>query len=112
MKKSIFIILLFSTTLLVYSCKAKKGATPKPTTVLAAAQQRWPDVTAESLAKGKTILTTRCVKCHPAKPFTKYSEKDWEKILVKMTPKAKLNTEEAETLRRYILASRQMNKNE
>lgn len=111
MKKLILIALLCGTTVFMYSCKAKKGTAPKPATVLAAAQQRWPDVTEESLAKGKTILTTRCVKCHPAKPITKFTEKEWEKILTKMSPKAKLNTEEAETLRRFVLASRQMKKN-
>ncbi len=59
----------------------------------------------EMLAAGKTVYTTRCNRCHEAKPLEKYSTQQWEGILKAMIPKARLNETEAQHVTAYVMAN-------
>jgi cytochrome c5 len=91
--------------LILTDCKTSKSTTAPADTELAAAQKRWPDATTQSLQAGRTIYNEQCTRCHGAKPISQYSEQEWERIIGRMAPKAKLTADQTETLRRYILTS-------
>lgn len=55
------------------------------------------------IQQGKTLMEQRCIKCHSMKVVQDYSPERWEKILPKMSRKAKLSPQESSTLERYIL---------
>lgn len=56
-------------------------------------------------AAGKTIYTTRCNRCHKAKPIEKFTQAEWENILKRMIPKARLNEEQAKQVTAYVMAN-------
>jgi len=56
------------------------------------------------MAAGKTIYTTRCNRCHKAKPIEKFTQAKWENILKRMIPKARLNENESKQVTDYIMA--------
>jgi len=53
---------------------------------------------------GQNIYTTKCAKCHGAKPVGNWTFNQWEGILKSMVPKAKLNADEESQLIAYIKA--------
>lgn len=108
MKKVILLVALVAGVSTLYQCSSSKktAATPKPeASELSFAQKRWPDITQASLDEGQTIYNTRCNKCHRLKKIENFSEAEWEKEIIKMSPKAKLTDAERESMRRYILAA-------
>jgi cytochrome c2 len=56
----------------------------------------------EDLQRGKRLMEQRCIKCHELKTVSHYSPERWEKILPKMSRKAKLSAQESSTLGSYI----------
>ena len=46
------------------------------------------------LQQGHDIFQNHCVKCHKLPKPAKHTKDDWQKIHVKMAPKAKLNTDQ------------------
>ena len=60
---------------------------------------------AEMIAAGKTVYTTRCGKCHGLKEVSAYTEQRWEPILKSMIPKARLNDDEAKQVTAYVMAN-------
>jgi mono/diheme cytochrome c family protein len=71
------------------------------------AQKRWPETDPATLFAGYKIFTTQCRRCHGLKNVSKYSEAKLHTILEKMTKRAKLNAEEKEDVRRYLLTERE-----
>ena len=74
------------------------------------AQKKWTDIKMEDLTAGHAIYTTKCNKCHRLKEIGNYDAATWGKLIEAMAPKAKLNTEETEKLRKYIYSSREVNR--
>src|SRR5262245_2130839 len=70
------------------------------------AQKRWPETDPATLFAGYRVFTTQCRRCHGLKNVSKYSEPKLHIILEKMTKRAKLNAEEKEDLKRYVLTER------
>jgi cytochrome c5 len=106
MKQIIFIISLLLSTIIFYQCASNKTVLSPPSHAeLAAAQQRWPDATLESLISGQTIYTTKCNTCHGLKKIPGRTEASWDKEINRMAPKAKITEAEKEKLKRYIFAT-------
>jgi cytochrome c5 len=109
MKKIIsFIAFAIAITTVVNCTSTKKtqSATTKADP-LAIAQKRWPDATAQSLVEGEEIYNGPCKRCHGDSGIANHSEAEWDGIIKKMAPKAKLTPEQTETLRRYIYTTRE-----
>lgn len=59
----------------------------------------------EQLAQGHTIFTNSCANCHKLKqPETRNAEQ-WNSIIKRMIPKAKLSDEEGKLVRAYVIAN-------
>ncbi|HVZ57789.1 MAG TPA: hypothetical protein VG870_14115 [Chitinophagaceae bacterium] len=65
-----------------------------------------PAATDASLAElGKTVLSTKCTKCHGLKNPGDFTAQRWDGILKSMIPKAKLTDDEAKQVTAYVLAN-------
>ena len=60
---------------------------------------------AATLEAGKTVYTTKCAKCHPAKVVENYTAEKWVGILAAMIPKAKLDETESAQVTAYVNAN-------
>lgn len=58
--------------------------------------------TSNEVQAAHKLYVTKCAKCHKLYPPAKYSDKDWQKWMDKMSRKSKLRPEEKEMLERYI----------
>jgi cytochrome c5 len=103
MKKLILMTALVSGAILMAQCtpKAAKAVSSAPAMT---AQQAMSMYTPSQLETGKTIFTGNCAKCHALKPETRTPEQ-WEKILTRMIPKAKLAESDGELVKAYIIAN-------
>ena len=108
MKKTITIAAL---ALFVFACSRKSVPTAgegTATTKTEAPKEVAPKAdaaSAETLALGKTVYTTRCGRCHGLKNTEAYTHKEWEGILASMIPKAKLNEAEGKQVTAYVMAN-------
>ena len=60
---------------------------------------------AASIAWGKSIFETRCVRCHGLKNTADYTSQRWEGILRLMAPKARLTQTEIQQVTAYVKAN-------
>jgi hypothetical protein len=51
---------------------------------------------------GQMIYTTRCAKCHEAKPVDNWTQTEWQPILKSMVRKSKLDSLEDHHVRLYV----------
>ena len=100
-------ILLVSGTIFLVKCSSLPKAPGEPE--FAVAQKKWKDVEMADLTSGHVIYTTKCNTCHGLKKIGDYDEAQWGKLIDAMAPKAKLNSEDTEKLRKYIYSSREAN---
>jgi len=88
----------------------------------AAMQVRAPDVSIElenqartlgfdpaSLSQGREIFITRCARCHATPEVHGYSTEQWQRILPRMSQRARLDAAQESAVRAYVLAARQSN---
>lgn len=54
---------------------------------------------------GSTVFLSKCTKCHAAKTVSNYTFPQWEQILKKMIPNAKLSADEESQVVAYIRAN-------
>lgn len=73
--------------------------TPKKTTSSEAAKT----YTQADLDNGMMIWQTNCKKCHELYPPENYNQQRWNGILDHMIPKAKLNKDDGDLVRAYIM---------
>jgi cytochrome c5 len=101
MKKKLIALSVFC-VVIAAAChkKAVPTATPGTTDTNVAAAPAADH--AALLEAGKTIYTTKCTKCHPAKPVENYDVAKWEGILKAMIPKAKLDETESAQVTAYV----------
>lgn len=97
MKKKLIALSVFC---VVIAAACHKKAAPTATPVAPAAAPAADH--AALLEAGKTIYTTKCAKCHPAKPVENYDVAKWEGILKAMIPKAKLDETESAQVTAYV----------
>lgn len=59
--------------------------------------------TLAELNEGKTLYEVNCQKCHGLKDPKKYTEEQWNKIVPPMAKKAKIDAQQEETIRKYVI---------
>lgn len=64
-----------------------------------------PVVSAELLEAGKLVYTTKCSRCHAAKPVENWTAEGWQPILKSMIPKAKLDSVQSAQVTAYVKAN-------
>lgn len=95
--------ILLSVSTLIAACSAKSFT---PTSgKLAAMQQKVPGITLESATAGYKLYSEKCAGCHQLYQPGKYTIAQWNTILSKMLPKAKLWDEDQQQLVRAYLHS-------
>ena len=82
----------------------KPDAKPEVTTLPVQTMPTAPDKPSED-QMGSTVFQTKCTKCHPAKTVSAYTFPQWEVILKKMIPNAKLSADEETQVVAYIKAN-------
>lgn len=95
-------------SLLLFSC-AQKISSPsqvrtvnevKPPEDISAAIS--PKMESPQVSAGKTIYTTKCARCHGAKPVTNWTVQEWIPIIDRMAPKARLDETEKANVTAYV----------
>lgn len=104
MKKILSILTIGGTLLIMANCTpkvasnvAEKDPVPTKAQVLASFSE-------DQLNKGKTLYIDRCAKCHKLFPEDSRTPVQWNSILKKMIPKAKLNYDDGKLVRAYLIA--------
>lgn len=59
----------------------------------------------EQLAQGHTLFITNCDNCHKLKQAETRTAEQWNKIIKRMIPKAKLSDDEGKLVRAYVIAN-------
>ncbi len=100
-----FLFLLLVATLLTAACTHKSAPvitdrTSEPAAP-ATAKPKFPSKEAEA---GYAIYTTKCVRCHVAKPAGRFTQEEWEPILRSMVKKAKLDSLETAQVTAFVNA--------
>lgn len=100
-------------TLVIYSCKSKKGGAASSDTALMpgdaqlkAIQVKYADASAQTLKEGYDIYVGVCTNCHGKKNMYKESEAEWKKNIDHMAPKAKITDAQKDALWKYVLSMR------
>jgi uncharacterized membrane protein len=99
--KKLFVFLLIASIIIV-ACTPKASPAATETTI--------PSATAVSqdaavIEAGHTIFTTKCTKCHKAKPVEKWTYEELRPTLASMVKKAKLDNTEIEQVSAYVNAN-------
>lgn len=71
------------------------------------AGDQWPSADANTLESARTLYVNRCSGCHNLVTPDKHTPEEWDRLLDRMAPRAKLTAEEKESVRRFILAAKQ-----
>ena len=109
MKKIFSILILSSFLLLMTQCanKTSKAITAGP---VPSPEQIKTQYSAAQLEQGKTIWQSSCNKCHKLfDPESRTPEK-WNNVLKRMIPRAKLNIDDGNLVRAYLIANAKMEK--
>lgn len=105
MKKLIIVFAIASGTLLLAQCTPKAGKAVSETHTTTTNEPVAAHFSAEQLAAGKVLFTGSCIKCHGLKAPETRTQEQWEKVLKRMIPKAKLNEGEGKLVRAYLMAN-------
>ena len=98
-------LIVFSAFCLVIAVACHRKAAPTATPASSGTDAAVAHADAATLEAGKTVYTTKCTKCHPAKPVESYDVAKWEGILKAMIPKAKLDETESAQVTAYVNAN-------
>lgn len=108
MKKIVFFsaITFVATAFVACTPKASKSvAGSKPADAAPTKSEVLSHFTQEKIDEGKVIFTGNCGKCHKLPPTEKFNNVQWTKIMKRMAPKAKLNEQDAELVRAFVIAN-------
>lgn len=108
----LFIIGLL-TICVAYSCSPKMQPAAqttavtevKPTTtttVTTVTTTTTPKTESAEVVAGKGIYTTKCTRCHEAKPLADWTAQQWVPIINRMAPKARLDDTEKANVTAYV----------
>lgn len=103
MRKLLFISMLASGAVFMANCtpKASKAIAELP---VESKEQITAKYSPQQLESGKTIFTGNCAKCHKLKEPGTRTPEQWNKVLKRMIPKAKLSDEDGMLVRAYLIA--------
>jgi cytochrome c5 len=101
MKKYIYSLCLLG--VIVYSCKTQ---TTTPTVTTPTVSTATANLTKEEmLKKGEDLFNLKCGRCHGLPSPSEFTIADWQPIMARMAPKAKLNAEETNWVLAYVNAN-------
>jgi len=101
MKKYIYSLCLLG--VIVYSCKTQ---TATPTVTTPTVSTATANLTKEEmLKKGEDLFNLKCGRCHGLPSPSEFTIADWQPIMARMAPKAKLNAEETNWVLAYVNAN-------
>lgn len=98
MKKYIYSLCIVG--VIVYSCKTQQATQPTTTSTETANLTK-----AEILQKGEMTFNMRCGKCHDLPKPSDFTVADWQPIMKRMAPKAKLSADETNWVLAYVDAN-------
>jgi cytochrome c2 len=104
MKKLIIILSIALGTVFMAQCTPKASKAISETHVMTK-EEAIANNTPEQLEQGKTIFTGNCAKCHKLKEPGSRTPEQWEKVLKRMIPKAKLSEEDGKLVKAYLIAN-------
>lgn len=104
MKKIAAVILYGAFVTLMVNCspKASKAISEMP---VESKDQIAAKYNPQQLETGKTIFQSNCNKCHKLKEPGSRTPEQWNKVLKRMIPKAKLSDNDGMLVRAYLIAN-------
>lgn len=108
------IIISLLAIILFYSCSHKMQPaaqstavkevkpTTTTTTVKTVTTTTTPKTESAEVVTGKGIYTTKCTRCHEAKPLADWTAQQWVPIINRMAPKARLDDTEKANVTAYV----------
>jgi cytochrome c5 len=104
MRKLTITSLLASAVLFMVNCspKASKAIAEMP---VESKEQIVAKYNSSQLEQGKTIFTGNCDKCHKLKDPGSRTPEQWNKVLKRMIPKARLSDDDGMLVRAYLIAN-------
>lgn len=105
MKKIFSISAILLAVMILINCTPKVAGTVTDKEPVPTKAQVLASFNEDQLAQGKTIFTNNCGKCHGLKDPASHTPPEWNKILAKMIPKAKLNYDDGKLVRAYVIAN-------
>ncbi|WP_379967304.1 hypothetical protein [Epilithonimonas sp. UC225_85] len=100
MKKYIYSLCLLG--VIVYSCKTQTTTTTTPTVPATPSTPTANLTKEEMLKKGEDLFNLKCGRCHGLPSPSEFTVADWQPIMKRMAPKAKLNTDETNWVLAYV----------
>ncbi len=87
-------------------CATTGGGVPIPdSTTVSRADSQWPGTTLADLQQGRTAYVQNCAACHDLHDASELSPDEWQKVMVKMQKKAKIDDMTKDSILHYLLAS-------
>lgn len=95
--------LLIAVILLLAQCSPKiaKMVTSGP---VPTSEEIKASFTSTQLDEGKTVWESSCKRCHKLFPAESHNPEEWNRILRRMIPRARLELEEARLVHAYLIA--------
>ncbi|HKW14377.1 MAG TPA: cytochrome c [Candidatus Krumholzibacteria bacterium] len=69
------------------------------------AQREWPGTTVAQLAEGRALYVDKCSGCHNLHIPAEHSPEEWKGYVAYMTADAKITSEQAGSIARYLAAA-------
>lgn len=89
--------------ILVFGLLSCSGSIPSPNKEqISWASQKWTGTSEETLLSGRQQYIVKCSGCHSLKIPMSYTEMQWDTIMQKMGPTAKLSSNEYQNIIKYV----------
>lgn len=105
MKKILTLSCILAAVLIMANCTPKVAGTVADKEPAPTKSQVMASFTKDQLEQGHTLYTNNCGKCHGLKDPDSRTPVEWNNILKKMIPKAKLNYDDGKLVRAYLVAN-------
>lgn len=96
-----FLFVLVGTMVLI-SCAHKIVESTQTSNTSSSSTGGLPVAMTDEVSSGKQLFETKCAKCHAEKTISEHSETQWNSILDRMIPKAKMDDTEGAHVRAYV----------
>ena len=86
------------------SAACARSVPPRATLVdLQRGQQRWPDLSLDALAEGRSLFMSKCSGCHQPPPPSEHAAAEWPEEVGAMAERAGLTDDVREKIERYLI---------